>query len=463
MFKTLLVDDEARALSGIERTFRWADYGFTVVYSTTDPVAALEYLRANEVDIAFVDIRMPELSGLDIVRISQEEGLSTRFVIVSGYSEFEFAREALRRGVIDYCLKPIRDDAATSLLERAAKRLRQEEVGEQPGIESMQFDPAAVRKQFSDPYPFYCAAVCISDDTGEETLDSNSLRFLDGNRVVSIRGADELIFVINLEGGNPRSMLGPRRGAWRVGFGKVRSDIASIPASIQEARAALSARLFYPERRVFSCTPTHLPIIDAIASELRNALGNGMIFTVESFFENLPTRIRGENLMPWDVRTLEERFLDKIGAAEMRAQPSTSRTVETIEAFASRMRLAVLKAICPEAGRAFSVPASNTRVWEMLQFVHQNIESRVTLAELSERYHFHPNYGCELFKKHTGMTFSQYVIRMKLWHARNLLSRSDTSIADVAERVGYDYYHFNRLFKRIEGVTPKSYRASVLP
>jgi len=70
--------------------------------------------------LVFTDIRMPEISGLDLIRMTKEKKIDADFVIVSGFAEFEYAQEALRRGALDYCLKPIDIGMTDQLLERMA-------------------------------------------------------------------------------------------------------------------------------------------------------------------------------------------------------------------------------------------------------------------------------------------------------------------------------------------------------
>ncbi len=459
MFTTLLVDDEERALTGIRRTFPWADYGFTVVFATSDPVAALDYLRKRRVDLAFVDIRMPELSGLDIIRIAREENLETEFVIITGHSEFEFARSALRHGVLDYCLKPLRSEAAIAVLERAAvhlqhvreSRLREERAYGSP------FDPRTLRERFRNPLPAFCAAVCIRDVRSETAAGQRIPEFVPGAEIVRAKVKNEWVYVVNFRGGDPRELLVASADAWRVGFGAVCSNVDEIPSSIEDAREALTAFLFYPDERVFLRTPVKEAAVERIAADLFDALDSGMIFVVEEFFDRLPSVMTHELLMPWDARLLYDSVVDLlVGSVE---NGLGGGEVSTPTAFCEQLRAVVMRAICPEAGRAF-IAEVGERMRSMLRFVHRHIDSRITLKELSARFHFHPNYGCELFKRYTGLTFSEYVVRMKLWHARHLLMHTDKPIAVVAEEVGYDYYHFNRLFKKKEGMTPKQYRES---
>ncbi len=123
MFRTLLVDDEKMTLVSTQRSFEWEKYGFKLSAQTTNPHEALQLLLKKHFDIAFVDIRMPELSGLDLIRLCRESAVNTEFVVISGYSDFEYMKEAIQLGACDYCLKPVQNKECHSLLLKLSQKL----------------------------------------------------------------------------------------------------------------------------------------------------------------------------------------------------------------------------------------------------------------------------------------------------------------------------------------------------
>ena len=118
MYRILIVDDEPMALYSTAHTFPWADWGFDPPVLMTEAPAALDKLRTERFDAAIVDIRMPQMTGIDLIRLSGEAGLQTVFIVLSGYSDFSYVQTALRLSTFDYCLKPILPDATQAALER---------------------------------------------------------------------------------------------------------------------------------------------------------------------------------------------------------------------------------------------------------------------------------------------------------------------------------------------------------
>ncbi len=123
MYTAILVDDEYWALKGIALTFPWAEFGFELIYQTSDPQEALRQAVINQPDVIFTDIRMPSMSGIELMEKLRELGVSSLFVVLSGYADFEYARSSIRLNVFDYLLKPLDSGAARKLLEGLCAKL----------------------------------------------------------------------------------------------------------------------------------------------------------------------------------------------------------------------------------------------------------------------------------------------------------------------------------------------------
>ena len=118
MYRVVLVDDEKYSLVDIIHSFPWAKYHCEVVATYTNPVEALSAIGAIEPDFLFTDIRMPVMDGLELIEKVKKMALKTKFVIVSSYSDFAYMQQAIQKGVVDYCLKPVDENVANELLHR---------------------------------------------------------------------------------------------------------------------------------------------------------------------------------------------------------------------------------------------------------------------------------------------------------------------------------------------------------
>lgn len=105
--KVLLVDDENYILEYLVHAIDWKALGFSTVDQTCDSTKAKRLLVDQNYTLLITDIRMPEVSGLDLLEFVISENIGTKVMILSGYSEFEYAQKAIRHGAHDYLLKPL--------------------------------------------------------------------------------------------------------------------------------------------------------------------------------------------------------------------------------------------------------------------------------------------------------------------------------------------------------------------
>lgn len=117
--KVLIADDEPTITEGLLRLFDWEGNRLEVVGVANDGIIAVNMARELEPDIVLVDINMPLLSGLEVIRALSEQPCDTVFIIISGYDEFSYAIEALKLRVYDYLLKPVKFDELSRVLTQA--------------------------------------------------------------------------------------------------------------------------------------------------------------------------------------------------------------------------------------------------------------------------------------------------------------------------------------------------------
>lgn len=123
MKKVMLVEDEEFILHGLEHIIDWGKLGLEIVHLAYNGAEALEKLKQEKVDIIVTDLNMPEMGGLELLKHIREEDERTRFIILTGYDEFEYARKAISLDVENYILKPIDEEELESQLKKTLVRL----------------------------------------------------------------------------------------------------------------------------------------------------------------------------------------------------------------------------------------------------------------------------------------------------------------------------------------------------
>ena len=123
MIKVLIADDELRICELIFRLIDWEALGMSVIAVAHDGRETIKIIKNEMPDIVITDIRMPGYNGVDVIRIGKEYNSDIQFIIISGYSQFDYAQNAIHYGVSDYLLKPVKAEELTKALLRIKNRI----------------------------------------------------------------------------------------------------------------------------------------------------------------------------------------------------------------------------------------------------------------------------------------------------------------------------------------------------
>jgi two-component system response regulator YesN len=126
MIEILLVDDESYVTESITQTINWNEMGITQVYQASSAAEAIQVLEKQSVDIVVTDIRMPEMDGLQLIEIIANQWPDIRCILLTGHTDFQYAKKAIQLQAFDYILKPVNDDEFVATLSSAIESLRDE-------------------------------------------------------------------------------------------------------------------------------------------------------------------------------------------------------------------------------------------------------------------------------------------------------------------------------------------------
>jgi len=118
ILKAVVFDDEYIVIEGLRTMIDWSSYGIKLVGTASDGLSALACFRDEQPDIVFTDIRMPGLTGLELISRITEEKPDTYCIVFSGFNEFDYVRNAIKLGVIDYLEKPISIQSIEQALQK---------------------------------------------------------------------------------------------------------------------------------------------------------------------------------------------------------------------------------------------------------------------------------------------------------------------------------------------------------
>ena len=123
MYRVVLVDDEKWNLQGLEQLIDWHSHGFTISCSTGLPQVAYEHILEHNPELLITDIRMPQMSGIQLIQNLRARGVDIEIVLLSAYGDFYYAQQAIAAGVAGYCLKPIKTAELIAVLDKVKEKL----------------------------------------------------------------------------------------------------------------------------------------------------------------------------------------------------------------------------------------------------------------------------------------------------------------------------------------------------
>lgn len=126
MYTIFISDDEFAIREGLKSLVDWEALGFKICGEASNGSDSLANILAKRPDISILDIRMPKLHGIDVIKEAREQGYIGKFILLSGYSDFRYAQNAIRYGVDYYLTKPIDEDELSLAISELKTQLDQE-------------------------------------------------------------------------------------------------------------------------------------------------------------------------------------------------------------------------------------------------------------------------------------------------------------------------------------------------
>ncbi|MDR1135841.1 MAG: response regulator [Clostridiales Family XIII bacterium] len=493
MIKVLVVEDEpllARVLAKLIS----ANPSFEALGVVYDGQAALERIAEGGVDAVFTDIRMPVMDGLELMRRMYALYPHIPVVILTGYPEFSYAKEAITYKAFDYVLKPLSYEKVGEALARLEKEhfartrdrrqraflrvLRGENIGAEVLPDCMAAILCAGALCLSEPDIPSEAQMFWEDYDLEESvekiaMDKGSFFVFNG-----LLNAEKLIVAQHIE---PADM----ESACRRLFGELNQNGKHIPVTLigynskiapselhKTARRLNTAlgqcMTLYDSKFVWSdlsretAAAHSVPgaesvekAVEAICAQDAEKLNAVLMNTICAYKGNMPQKIL--------LQFLDEIRRDKrlvIGWDQEPAKNAVEFENVIFSASDNEQLCAALQALLL-AKRWDNKQSMRDTVSRIEEYLIANYNKPVTHNMLASQFGFVSSYISKMFRKHRGVSPSEFLTKYRVEKAKEIMdSRSDVLIKDIAVAVGYpDYFYFSKIFKKETGLWPKDYVA----
>ncbi|GGG58981.1 response regulator transcription factor [Paenibacillus radicis (ex Gao et al. 2016)] len=467
MYKVLIVDDESWVVESLKDLVNWEQYGFEVAGQAANGGEALTAIEAMNPDVVFTDIRMPEMNGLELIRRGKTMGKTIRFVVVSGYAEFAYAQKALSYGAAAYCLKPFDEIEIGGVLAKLKESLDNARPVREDMMQLL-LDESGGRNEEKLLGMLGEQGILQWIEQGivpVVAIGRSELPLPPGRVIKLITGTAKTAYLMSEE--QSKAMLGKGKELWPedimgIGLGNRLTDWKEIKGAIEEADIAAYQCFIAGKPGVYSLPHTKDTELKSWMAEIHAAIGNKdseivqyNLDRIEALFEEGALTIRHA----FQVYNLTISFLFDLGRKEtiLYSYEQLVRLFKNVSEMMTELKSLADQYVQQKSAHA---PESKNQTFNpILQFVTENYRRDLSLQDLANQFFMNPSYISQLFKKEVGETFTAYVAKLRVAQACELLERGDSSIQDIAEKIGYrDYFYFTRIFKKLTGQTPTQYR-----
>lgn len=473
MYQAIIVDDEIWSVIGLRKIIEEDSERFKLVYETTDSVDALEQICLKRPDVVFTDIRMPEMSGIELMRNVKERGITTEFVVISGFAEFTYVQQALQEGAIDYQLKPFDRNTAKEMLDKLYAKLE--------------------NKRKADNFEFYFLLRDRKDNVAGLLQQKMSKRLYEKLQVALVNYKNINLKKINMDMGDDAQCLflkvGPRKGLYilnskedrtkdfferlntisdeieKAALSRVGDSVDMFEQLLKETEITIMDSFIYSEQKIFTYRKRQRSILENMEDR------------ISDFYLNRKMRQLGEVVSGLDSFFIENSMgmedvvylWNRMALLNAKLGKNNDVILEYLDIYELTERFADVHEMCNYLNMQYShdeIEQSGTvneKFFEMLGFIDKNYADTLLLKELCNMFYINMSYCCELFQKHKNMTFSQYLTDVRISKACDLLIYHKVTVSEACDMVGYkDYFYFNKVFKKKIGCTPSEYRKNVL-
>lgn len=518
MYKVLIVDDEIFVRKGLISLMDWSSMQYEICGEAENGQQAISMIEQLKPDLVIVDIRMPILDGLGLIKHVKEEGTQRPlFIIVSGYHDFAYAQQALRYNVSDYILKPVDEDELRATLRKLASTLDKNRIttftGEKPLAESIietllqtEHSDEAVEQiatvlniPAASPYRYVLIEVQDLQVDGPSYLpklqDLIAERF--NNQFPSLP--------INVRGYSQYGLLIPQSLSSIIQAKNEQEAYMELRSMLEEGLdASVSLYVGVQVNHLKEITLSYTAAVESLNYKFTIA-GSGIIFADD---------IQGQALYYFDVdEELHSKLVDQIEENRCEAYEETVALIfeqfqhkrfapSAVANTITRSLIGIINSIRKLDGNEEELELlSELLDWQQkyrnlqqlqhiyMQFVQEaaayiarkrgeqgkgSIEKikkyidthyteNINLKSIAAKFFMNSVYLGQLFRKTYGVYFNEYLLSLRVEEAKRLLRQTDMRMYEVADKVGFqnaDY--FVTQFEKLEKMTPTDYRNKML-
>lgn len=512
MYRVLIADDEKIIRKGLASIVPWEKLGFSIAGEVGNGKDALNFILEENPELVMIDIQMPGMKGLEVANQARQNGYTGEFIILSGFSDFAFAQEAINYGVKSYLTKPVDKEKLTSLLEEIREQYdRKADEEESKALLSVHTRDSLlteiltgglpgneqITKELDLHFDNYQVVVFEKYSREVEDLSYNFYEILNVSGE-SKENYDYLVIhnynVLLLKGsgiiGRFQKILGKYDAKQKpeknspldtifFAVGSEKDTLDEISESFSEAKTLIKRRFFLEKERHYATAE-----LDGIEkAELEEPLSeidaagyvDTLVGCIKTFNRNKMTDVLEELREEYvfsNLEVLEQKNQMIDIYLQIKEQISiVYRTVDipfisNQEAIRRILESYSLQEIIEFLTQQFEMMMSATGfssrdsiIDSIIHYINHNYSDNISLESIAPKFGYNSSYLGKILNKKMGMNFNTYLDQIRVSHAKELLIKEKYQVYKIAELVGYsnvDYFHIK--FKKSTGMSPAEYR-----
>lgn len=495
MYSLFIAEDERIVIEGLTSAINWEDHQIRICGTAADGLDALHQINTLRPDLVMADIRMPGMSGLDLIREAKLVNPELVFLIISGYSEFEYAKRALEMEAVDYLVKPMEVSEILASVRKAIAKIEKQKEESQLNSKLEQFALELEEKQVLDLLlgkkiirpvslsrkinEFGVSAILMK--AGTERNESLMVQLREQFAGEYIFGIEGSVVIVSGRPAEMREKLIPISEAFHtvIGISLPHNRLNDLSACYEEAKEALKIGVFgnksltgYEELKDYG-----------------HHQGTRMIQEIQQFFSKRPhdVFIEMNSLIEKTIRYAEEhklspqktkylcfnlvkQFLNHVEKEYELEEKLFGEGFLLYEKLDSMKSLKEterwLKDTVKEAGDYLDqnrLSFNEKLILELKNYLNEHYSEPIVLDDLGKHFYKSPAYLCSLFSKTAGKTIFEYITIIRMENAKKLLRSTNLKISEICILAGYsNHKYFNQVFKKNVGKTPGQYRSGHL-
>lgn len=505
MYKAMIIDDEEMIRWGIHDLLDWEAEGFVLCEDGKDGRDGLRKLLACQPELALVDIKMPGIGGLEMIHEAREAGYKGCFIILTGYAEFEFAKQAIGYGVKEYLLKPIEEKELQCCVQRIRDELDQKEgervyhstneniakeellrriVLQMDTREELEKEMKRYRVSFGEK--ILCVAILTDRDLLVHKEDGKF------QEKVKVFLQDREIYHEKMVMDNQIVLVGfdidyktwaeqlSRRNEWLgkrlagegllIAVGHNVSQWYDLCYSYEFAKFMLEQEFLFGHYDVLSIsTIEQQENVECLSAEqfmllievgdldgIREGVDKFEIYCRKNLMKEMDIKIQIMYNLMMIRNNLEKKYGNLNGQiTELMEKMNQSEKLELLIELYGK----VLQDMCRQIGSDDSA----TVIKRMYYYMEKNYNQDLKVEGFAKMFNYNSNYLGKIFRREMGESFNNILDTIRIANAKRLLLETDMKVYQISEQVGYsniDYFYLK--FKKYVGISPKEYKKEMI-